>query len=246
VPDLDDTLLGGLLIAVIPALVVTLWYWLQYPKGREPTSRVILQVFLGGMACTLPVIPVQLGLMALWGHGGVGGLALEAFVAAGLLEELAKFAVLRWLAERHAAFTCVQDGLFYGVMAGNGFSLVEDLAYMAGMGTDVGIFRALFPFHVIWTGIAGYYVGLARFAVDPAQARRWRLQGLLMAVGLHGSWDLAIFLTKDEVVPALVTAPVAIAVWLASLYLLQRRLVLARRVDEARRQRTRGTGRLPA
>lgn len=240
--DLDNTLLGALLLGVIPALVVTLYFWLQYPKGREPTSKVMGLVFLGGMLCTLPVIPVEMLVSALTARDGVAHVAEEAFFTAGLVEELAKYYVIRRFAMRHPAFTCVQDGLFYGVLAGSGFSLVEDLMFMAGLGTDVGVLRAVLPFHSIWTGIMGYYLGLARFAREPQQARRWTLQGVAIAIFLHGSWDLGGLASQAQVWPPLLTGTVGISVGLASFYLLQRRLVVARRVDAARRQR--GTARL--
>ena len=101
VADLDDTLLGALLLGVIPALVVTLYFWLQYPKGREPTSKAMGLVFLGGMLCTLPVIPVELLVSALTARDGVAHVAEEAFLTAGLVEELAKYYVIRRFAMRH-------------------------------------------------------------------------------------------------------------------------------------------------
>jgi hypothetical protein len=115
---------------------------------------------------------------------------------AGLVEESAKAACLRFVVWRRAEFDERLDAMVYAAWAGLGFALVENVGYLAAAGSKgeyVGMFvaRSLFsvPLHASAAAIMGYYAARRRFdGIGPGIGG-----GLALAVALHGTFDFAAF-----------------------------------------------------
>ena len=131
----------------------------------------------------------------------------SAYVSAGLVEEGAKFLVLTatiwWL--RFPDLAEPLDVAVYLGIVGAGFGIYEDFWYIFSesydvwIAGDVGRFREVFsaivlarsfPGHVLFGGIAGYLVGRARFVQTWRARLVWFAGGFVMAVVLHGSFNL--------------------------------------------------------
>ncbi|MBI3962732.1 MAG: PrsW family intramembrane metalloprotease [Deinococcus sp.] len=191
-----DYLLISLTMAVAPG-VVLFWYYNSKDKYRKEPARLLWKTALGGVFITVPAIIVEriLGPFSSQFPRPLN-LAFTAFIVAALTEEALKLWAVRLVAYNHKAFDEVTDGIIYCVVASLGFAVLENVLYVLNLGLLVALLRAFtsVPGHVIFSGVMGFYVGLARFAPDQGTARRYMNQGLGYAVLLHGLYDFFIFL----------------------------------------------------
>ncbi|HAM73808.1 MAG TPA: hypothetical protein DCM86_19425 [Verrucomicrobiales bacterium] len=116
----------------------------------------------------------------------------------GLPEELCKLSILALLFRRKDRLP-PHAMLFYGLMAGLGFGIYEGVRYQVLRNAEVAPNAASYyllnvlrltslPFlHAVWTGIAGYFLGLALLHPE-RRYLLWTL-GVGMAALLHGTYN---------------------------------------------------------
>lgn len=224
------------LTGALPALALMTLVDLADAKRPEPHWQVRKVALLGALA-VLPVYLAQGWLRRVLTLEALPQAVFDSFVSAAVLEEGAKALVL-WLAVwRHPAFDERLDGIVYATRAGLGFALVENVMALAGTESTLGflgtyVLRACFsvPCHAIAAGFIGDLAARRRFdGRGPGLAG-----GLLIAVLLHGLFDLALFLVP------LVSGPAQLALGLAPLVVviggfivLHRRAVTALALDDA-------------
>ncbi|MDQ6874980.1 MAG: PrsW family intramembrane metalloprotease [Actinomycetota bacterium] len=154
---------------------------------------------------------------------------LTASLGAPIFEECAKGAVLVGLLRmRRHEFDGPIDGIVYGGLVGLGFAMTENVLYYSsaavhtGMPGLVGTFllRGVFsPFlHPLFTAATGIGLGYAALA-RPGRGR-WLppAAGLLVAIGLHATWNTAaghrhLVSTYLFVVLPVFVAVLAVAQW---------------------------------
>lgn len=204
-------LLGTLAIA--PAAALLMFVYLRDRYEPEP-KRLVLYVFLAGAFGILPAVIVESALMAI--RPGAGVLYL-AFVAAGLVEESAKWGAVRLTAYRSRQFNEPMDGIVYAAAASLGFATVENLLYVGAGGVATGLSRAFLavPGHALFGVAMGHHMGLARFAPDPGDRRRQLALSLVVPVLLHGLYD-TLLLSSHPLLPWLVL-PLVAAQWFSAL-----------------------------
>jgi RsiW-degrading membrane proteinase PrsW (M82 family) len=100
---------------------------------------------------------------------------------------------------RNPVFNERLDGVIYAVVAALGFATVENVLVVIGSGASILPLRLVTAtlLHALASGIAGYFVGLAKFAGDPRKSRRLVLQGLGIAIVLHGLYDFIAISDSD-------------------------------------------------
>lgn len=122
------------------------------------------------------------------------------------IEESVKLLAVRLYAYTNDQFNSVLDGAVYGAMAGLGFAVIENALYIArqlpsggadlglgliGVGGGITAVRALAgPGHVIYSAIAGYYLGLAKF--NPGSRGPIVIKGLLLAAVIHATYNSTV------------------------------------------------------
>jgi RsiW-degrading membrane proteinase PrsW (M82 family) len=244
---MDGTgVLAGWLLSALAAASVVLGTWLAYPRGSEPGFGRPALVFVG----TAAALPVVLPLLApLWLAGAglppVPRAVWDAFLGAALPEELFKLGAVWLLAFRGRPPRRVQDGAFYGVVAGMAFALVENVGYLLGadrfeMDTEaIAFLRTSMagPGHAAYAAIAAHHLALARVA-PPARRAGLVLRGLALAVAFHGTYDAVLLLA--EPLDAGWLFYVAVVVFMGAVVTAFVGLERARRLD-ARRLARRGT-----
>jgi len=128
------------------------------------------------------------------------------FLVVGPVEETVKWLAIRLYAYRGGSFDAVVDGAVYGAVAGLGFATIENGLYISRAVIDAGGFQAaqslqgafetatarafVGPGHVLYSAIAGYYLGLAKVSDD-----HWGpivVKGLLIAAGLHATYNTLV------------------------------------------------------
>lgn len=201
-----------LFFAVTVFLPILLWllFILWEDRSEPEPGRLIRQTMYVGFSAVafasfanvLVMIVFGLPLNMLEAHStpSLKHLAVLAVFLAGPIEELIKYIVLRYSVYTAREFNQVFDGIVYGIIVALVFSLVENIGYyqmiqanFSTLAFVIGVmYRSIFTtlLHVTATGIAGYYVGRAKF--DPANSTKLLVQGLVYASLLHGSFNLLV------------------------------------------------------
>ena len=180
-------------VSLVPALA---WAWFfreQDLYEKEPPGALLL-TFLAGMIAVIPAIVVEEPFRTTMETGSILSRVVIAFLVVGLGEEALKLLAVYLSAYRRVEFTEIIDGMIYSITAALGFAAVENLLYTLAFGIQVAPARALVSSlaHVGFSGLAGYHVGLARFASQGSN--RQAIKGFILASFLHGIYNTFIML----------------------------------------------------
>lgn len=182
-----------------PGIALAVYIYYSDKWEPEPKALVIKSFFLGGLA-VFPtsyfegVFETVFGLETIW-QEDAGGLwwqkVFYAFFGVALVEEACKFLFLKGFIYDRREFSEPFDGIVYGGIVGCGFATVENLFYVLPMGQETGILRMFtaVPGHAFEGMILGYFMGKAKFSLEPEKEL---LKGLGLVVVLHGIYDTAV------------------------------------------------------
>ncbi|ELZ30090.1 hypothetical protein C474_12030 [Halogeometricum pallidum JCM 14848] len=199
----------GLLTALsaIPALGLAAYVYYSDATTNEPLSLLVGTFLLGVLTANFAAVlngALQQYFKAL---GGLG-MILFFYVVVGPVEETVKLLAVRLYAYGDDRFDAVVDGAVYGAMAGLGFAFIENALYITeqlpqggsqlefglgliGAGGGITAVRALAgPGHVIYSAIAGYYLGLAKF--NRENRGPIVVKGLLIAAFVHATYNATV------------------------------------------------------
>jgi RsiW-degrading membrane proteinase PrsW (M82 family) len=204
-----ETLSLLLLLAIGPALF---WLWYFYHRDRyepEPLAWIVM-IYLLGMAVTIPVALIE----------GVTSLVLSEFLVAvavaPVVEEGAKFLVVRRTVYETPEFDEPVDGIVYAAAVGLGFATLENVIYVFSaletsfvFALQTGIVRAFLsvPGHVLFSAMWGYALGRAKFL--PANRRSGIIAaGLILAMVSHALFNLLLYDAIGFAILVLILMPV--------------------------------------
>jgi RsiW-degrading membrane proteinase PrsW (M82 family) len=186
-------LLEILVLAVAPGLFLLWFFYTRDRYEREP-KRLVAKTFVYGLLSPILAFPLELfGGSIIPQSDYVPTLFLHVLLVIGLTEEGVKLICVRLAAYRSNAFNEVMDGIVYTAAAALGFATVENVLYALTQGLGATLIRAVtsVPGHALLGGIMGYYVGVAKFT--PSKEIDLTLEGLVIAMILHGLYDFVIF-----------------------------------------------------
>jgi RsiW-degrading membrane proteinase PrsW (M82 family) len=180
--------LGIAVLAFAPGLF---WLWYFYKKDTlEPEPlHMVRNCFLLGIVAVIP--PAVFESILRFHH------LIDSIVAAPILEECAKFLVVRLFVYPHREFDEPMDGVVYACAAALGFASIENAFYLyheyekaAGSVASVTIIRAFLsvPGHAAFSIMWGYALGVAKF-LDREKRTPLVLTGLVSAIGLHALFN---------------------------------------------------------
>lgn len=182
-------------LAVLPAIILIYYTYLQDKLQREPVKNIVKAFFYGWgsvFASLLISVPLRnMGAFPMEIHSFWDAFR-TAFFGAAIPEETAKL-VLLWLFLRKCRdFDERMDGIVYAVCVGMGFAAFENIEYLFASGSQwitTGIGRSLtaIPGHFGFAVIMGYYYSINhfdRFRAPGAGIKMW-----LYPVLAHGIYD---------------------------------------------------------
>ena len=221
-------LLSVLALAFAPG-AFWLWSIQRRDRSRPDQKSMLIRVFFFGVAIALPVVLVE------WALGGgredtqwanLRVAFYEAFIVAGVVEEVGKWLVVRSTIYTSPYFDEPLAGLVYASAAALGFASIENLGYMMRFGAGVIVVRSFFSTlaHVIFSSLWGYALGWSRLGSSAGRSRLVRAlplaAGLVAAIALHGAFDffLMAYGSKGTTISALLFSGGA----LVFLFLLRR------------------------
>jgi RsiW-degrading membrane proteinase PrsW (M82 family) len=194
-------LVTGVVLAAVPVFpVVVVYLWLDRYEA-EPTSLLVFTFAWGAAVATLGALVVNTASSEVIRSAG-GDPTSAAFLVAPFVEEALKgAALLLVLLLRRREFDGVVDGLVYAGMVGIGFAFVENILYLgrtfaeAGPGGAIVVFVVrcfVSPFaHPLFTSATGVGLGIAARTRNPLIRVLAPLAGYVVAVLLHGAWNLS-------------------------------------------------------
>ncbi|MFJ8580494.1 PrsW family intramembrane metalloprotease [Micromonospora sp. NPDC093277] len=240
-----EALLVGVVAAILPVpVLVACFLWLDRYEP-EPLKYLIFCFVWGAFVATSIALYVNEGFASLFKHLGLPA-ELTAVLVAPFIEELTKAAApILLLIFRRREFSGITDGLVYCGLSAIGFAMVENILYLGGYGYRAGVEEygpatgaqqviaifivriLLFGFaHPLFTSMTGVGLGIAARAADRRVRILAPLAGLLVAMMLHGTWNLLPSLAAATGQPIIVLygyigvmvpiffAMVGLAVWL--------------------------------
>ncbi len=188
-------------IGVLPS-VIWLLYYLR--KDVHPESnRMVLKIFFYGILIVVPAALIEIGI-----EKGLNKLNLpfaffiivEGFLGVALIEELAKYLVVRHWVLRHPEFDEPVDVMLYMIISALGFAAAENIMLFLGrqgifywsqtLNLAIGRFITTTFLHALVSGFFGYFLALAIF--DRKKQKRYLFTGLIIATLLHGLYNFSI------------------------------------------------------
>ncbi|ERG96250.1 PrsW family intramembrane metalloprotease [Haloquadratum walsbyi] len=192
-------------LSAIPAVGLAVYVSLTDITETEPISLLVATFLLGVLTANFAAVLNTVLRPYFVGLGFISSI-IFFFVVVGPIEESVKLLAVRLYAYSDDRFDSVLDGAVYGAMAGLGFAVIENALYIArqlpNSGLDIGLgligagggitaVRALAgPGHVIYSAIAGYYLGLAKF--NPGQRGPIIMKGILLAAVIHAMYNATV------------------------------------------------------
>jgi len=176
-------------LATAPTLI---WFMIMFRGRKTSRTPLFLAFFLG----TLTVVPIMvldyifLKNPELDIYNAVESTFTTASIAAfaGLViaawsEEVFKGWVVRIINRTKIGIQTINDAVRYSVLAGLGFAFTENIFYFFYIWQGDGFLGLLFPMifrsiftvcgHMVFSGIFGYYYGMAKFARPIVETKLW-------------------------------------------------------------------------
>ncbi len=178
---------------IAPSII---WLLIFLKKDSHPESnRMILKIFFYGALATIPTALIEVGI----GSFPIGEI-LYFMVGVALVEEVFKYLVVKKRVVESSEFDEPVDAMLYMIIAALGFAAVENILNMFLLLKPQYFFDAFLVggirfvgatfLHALCSGLVGYYLALSFLYTK----RRFKMiaKGLLIAVLLHGFYDLSI------------------------------------------------------
>ena len=210
----DTSTIITIAVALIPAIALLIFIYLQDKYEKEPIGLLLLILFLGVVSCAPALLFEWLFSMAIdvtfGGAGTITYLAIYAFFGVGIVEEFVKFLAAYIPTWRNRHFNYKFDGVVYCLFASMGFAALENALYLLSYSQDsfllvtteetvrYGIERGLLaiPAHGMCAIFMGYYYGNAKYLKsygDRSGCRKSLVRGFVIASSLHAFYDFCLF-----------------------------------------------------
>jgi RsiW-degrading membrane proteinase PrsW (M82 family) len=198
-------LLAALTVSAAILLIVVAFVWWIDRYDREPLHLVVM-VFLWG-ASAAPLVSVTVFGVIDRLLSGVEESSTVALISLGLVtpivEELSKAVAVVLVVVFSSKFDNPTDGVVYGTAVGLGFAVSENVIYGVSAGLQMhsaaGILvlvggRTLLSagVHAVSSATFGGFLGHAVMSGKSPAKFIWAATGLLVAIVLHGSWNLSL------------------------------------------------------
>jgi RsiW-degrading membrane proteinase PrsW (M82 family) len=238
-PFLEGTvlILAGIVLAVVPAGLWLVFFYLQDMLEPEPKRYVIGVFLVGALLASAIGIPVVRSLFRVQDWLGYSFLAnlLGSILVVGFVQEFLKYAAVRYSIYLLPEFDERMDGILYGTAAGLGYATMLNIHYVVdsgGVNLEMGIIHIVVTTlaQASFAGISGYFLGRAKFEQESVW---WLPLGLTIAATLNGVFTVILGgVTRTSAVVTrsatpwlgLVFAAIVAGLTLAALLYLMRRV----------------------
>lgn len=196
------TLLTYYAISLYFSVIWGIFFYYMFSTKQVSTRNTVILFFLTQITAFILVnlqsFPPLSFLYALTESGNFFGQLVGYILGVGLTEETIKALPLLFLLRTTKEPLVPQTLVFYGLISGIGFGVLEGVHYQTTTNTTLGYDAAFFmnvarltclPFlHAIWAGIAGYFISFAN--IIPKYRQSLYVLAILIPAILHGVYDV--------------------------------------------------------
>lgn len=189
------------ILGFIPSFIWLLFY-LRKDHRPEPNEMVI-KIFIYGMAVTLPVALIECGFIELLKKIDLSPtvmLAIYFLLGVALVEEVAKYLIIKIRILRDPEFDEPIDAMIYMIIAGLGFAALENILVLFVLKqpdliektilTLTGRFIGATFLHALCSANIGFFLALS--LIKKKRNLLYLAVGLFVSIILHGVYNLAI------------------------------------------------------
>lgn len=188
-----------LFVALLPAIVLTIYIYIVDKKQKEPIPQIIKGLILGVISAFVAIFFSSfLNILNFYSYTytNIFEAIRVAFFGAALPEEAAKLFMLWLLVRKNKYFDEKLDGIVYAVTISMGFAAFENVLYLIDNYNDwlsVGFSRAILsvPGHYVFAVLMGYYYSKIHFGIS--NSLKDKLMMLLAPVIVHTIFNLILF-----------------------------------------------------
>jgi CRP-like cAMP-binding protein/RsiW-degrading membrane proteinase PrsW (M82 family) len=231
-------MLVSIAIALLPVPVFYAIYFRHFiayylKEQKNPAYLKHLEAFLFGIAIALFIIIASPLINSVIKSSS---LFTEAFIKAAIVEKLGAFIAIYLIQKHYRAFNAL-EAIISGILAGIGFSLVENIFYSINYGESVIMVRTLFsvPLHLTTCGLMGYYIGISNLSSTRFERVLNTLKALTYPAAVHGLFDF--FLLMHGSFSYLIGPMIIIMVWTLEIFITRSKIIPAR--DSLKEQKLR-------
>lgn len=194
-----------LFISIIPVVLLGIYIY-KKDSVKEPKS-LLLGLFSSGFLASLLVIIINVLMLLLmpdfylsdnYNKFNFLELFFLIFIEIALVEEFAKWLMIRFIGYNHKDFDQLYDIIVYSTFVALGFAAIENIFYVIQGGVTLGIYRAIFsvPGHVAFGVFMGYYLGLAKIweNKDKTKHNIFMILSMFVPTLLHTIYNFCLML----------------------------------------------------
>ena len=238
----NSLLLTGVFLALVPAAIWLIFFYMQDRAEPEPKGFVLGVFGLGALLAAAVGIPVVENLFRVshWIHNDTLTTILGGILVVGFTQEFLKYAAVRYSIYNSDEFDEPTDGVIYATAAGLGYATVLNINFVVsngGVDLGAGIIRiaVVALAQAAFSGITGYFLGRAKFESEQIW---WMPLGITLAAIFNGvfNWLQGVVTrptitltgaTTNTWMGLVLAAVVALATTGAVLWLVRRNLATA-------------------
>ncbi len=176
------------LLAFIPALI-----WLKFIFLKKKNKKIQVFIFLTGIFSVIPIFLLNFLFVLIpeidfisYFDSQITNIHLHFLLTlswVSIVEEIIKQWVVRFVDNRKLIIETINDSISFSLIAALGFSFAENIFYFYQIGSELSsqslfiafVFRSIFTTcgHLVFSGIFGYYYGIAKFSIHIFEHEKW-------------------------------------------------------------------------
>jgi len=186
-------LLTGVFLALVPAAIWLVFFYMQDRVEPEPKHYVLGVFGLGALLAAAVGVPlVENGFrVSHWIYADALTTILGGILVVGFVQEFLKYAAVRYSIYHSAEFDEPTDGVIYATAAGLGYATVLNIQFVVsngGVDLGAGVIRmaVVALAQASFSGITGYFLGRAKFESEQIW---WMPLGITLAAVANGLFN---------------------------------------------------------
>lgn len=188
-----------LVLSFIPVILILLYLINIYKEDKEYKKRCLLLFGGGALSCGI-VILLALPLNLAWGllkFNEISPLindAFHTFVLAAVLEEFAKWLMIRRGIKKHKGEPHLLTFLAFGGSVSIGFDILESIIYGLDSSIVEIIVRGVSIPHVAF----GFIMAFFMYKTQKSENKAYMILGFAIPIILHGTYDFSLTKSMSE------------------------------------------------
>ena len=191
----SSLLLSGIFLALVPAAIWLVFFYLQDRVEPEPKGYVLGVFILGAILAAAIGVPLIENVFRVshWIHANTLATIVGGILVVGFTQEFLKYAAVRYSIYHSDEFDEPTDGVIYATAAGLGYATVLNIQFVVSnggvdLGTGVITMAVVALAQASFSGITGYFLGRAKFESEQIW---WMPLGITLAAVFNGLFNWA-------------------------------------------------------